>query len=70
MLAPPVAARLRTWRNFWGSRLPYCARRSFPTRLPQLACDLLDQAAGGFQGPHADADVTRLQEVVKFAAGK
>ena len=34
---------------------------------PPTGHPVREQASGGYQGPHADADVTRLQEVVKFA---
>ena len=81
-------ATLRTWRNFWGSRLPYFAAHGLPAQLPQLACNLLDEAAGlpdealpsavvgaspsswpsavAPEGPHSAADLTRLQEVVRY----
>ncbi|KOO53363.1 6-phosphogluconate dehydrogenase protein [Chrysochromulina tobinii] len=81
-------ATLRTWRNFWGSRLPYFAAHGLPAQLPQLACNLLDEAAGlpaeplpsavvgaspsswpsavAIEGPHSAADLTRLQEVVRY----
>ncbi len=64
------SATLGTWRNFWASRLPYFEARGFPARQAEFAIALLDEAAGGEGGPHAAADVTRLQEVVRYAAGR
>ena len=59
-------ATLGTWRSFWASRLPYFAARGLPAPLPRMVIALLDEASGGHGGPHANKDVTRLQEVLRF----
>ena len=64
-LAEP-SATLGTWRNFWGSRLPYFEAHGLPAAFPKFVVGLLDEA--GASGAHKDADVTRLQEVVRFGA--
>lgn len=63
-LANPTAT-LKTWRNFWASRLPYNNSHGIPSHLTNFAVQLLDDASGGMEGTHADADVTRLQEIVR-----
>lgn len=55
---------LQTSRSYWASRLPYNEARGIPSHLTHLFLDLLDEAAGGKGGPHSEADVSRLQEVV------
>ena len=64
-LAEP-SATLGTWRNFWGSRLPYFEAHGLPAAFPKFVVGLLDEA--GASGAHKDADVTRLQEVVRYGA--
>ena len=59
-------ATVGTWRNFWASRLPYLDAHALPSQLPRFVVGLLDEAAGGAGAPHADADMTRLQEVVRY----
>ena len=64
-------ATLGTWRNFWGSRVAYFEAHGMPTQLVDFVTGLLDSAigeGGGAKRPHADADVTRLQEVVRYRA--
>jgi 3-hydroxyisobutyrate dehydrogenase-like beta-hydroxyacid dehydrogenase len=61
-------ATVGTWRNFWASRLPYLDAHELPAQLPRFVVGLLDEAAGGAGGPHADADMTRLQEVVRYGS--
>lgn len=61
-----VTASLATARSFWASRLPYSERCGDPTQLTDLFVQLLDEASGGMDGPHAQADVSRLQEVVRY----
>lgn len=58
-------ATLGTWRNFWASRLPYLKANDMATRVPDMMVGLIDEAAGSNQ-EHIDADVTRLQEVVRY----
>ena len=60
----PVAT-LGTWRNFWASRLPYFVENNFPTVLVDFAVSILD-AAGARDAVRSKADMTRLQEVLKF----
>jgi len=60
----PVAT-LGTWRNFWASRLPYFVENNFPTVLVDFAVSILD-AAGASDSVRSKADMTRLQEVLKF----
>jgi len=59
---------LSTARSYWASRLPYHEARGIPTHLTQLFLDLIDEAAGGKDGPHSGADITRLQEVVRYGS--
>jgi len=58
------SATLGTWKNFWGSRLPYFDAHGFPSQLARFNVRLLEEAIGA-GGAHAKADVTRLQEVVR-----
>ena len=51
---------------FWGSRLPYFEAHGLPAAFPKFVVGLLDEA--GASGAHKDADVTRLQEVVRYGA--
>lgn len=57
---------LNTARNYWASRLAYNDRCNIPSHFTEFFIDLLDKAAGGTQGPHGEADITRLQEVVRY----
>ncbi len=57
--------KLDTLRSYWASRLPYMRERNFPDQLARFCISLLDEARGR-DGRHGDADVTRLQEVVRF----
>ena len=59
-------ATLGTWRNFWAGRLPYFDANSIPGQFARFVVGLIDQAGGG--GAHAGADLTRLQEVVRYGA--
>ena len=62
-------ATLGTWRNFWGSRVEYFKANGMPTQLVDFVTGLLDSAieqGGDGKKAHADADVTRLQEVVRY----
>eukprot|EP00928_Gymnodinium_smaydae_P032022 TRINITY_DN23311_c0_g1_i1.p1 TRINITY_DN23311_c0_g1~~TRINITY_DN23311_c0_g1_i1.p1 ORF type:complete len:332 (+),score=62.95 TRINITY_DN23311_c0_g1_i1:55-1050(+) len=61
-----VTVSLGTARNYWASRLPYCEARGIPTHLTDLFLDLLDEASGGPAGPHVEADISRLQECVRY----
>ena len=63
-----MTASLGTWRNFWGSRLPYLEVRGMNADVPRFAVAILEKASGE-HGEHADADVARLQEVT-FGRGK
>ena len=61
----PVAT-LGTWRNFWASRIPYLQNAGLPEPLlANFIIDLLDQA-GARHPDHKLADVTRLQELLRF----
>ncbi len=59
-------ATLGTWRNFWSSRLPYFDAHGIPAQFARFVVDLIDRAGGG--GVHARADLTRLQETVRYGA--
>ncbi|KAJ1459755.1 hypothetical protein M885DRAFT_510989 [Pelagophyceae sp. CCMP2097] len=60
-------ATLSTWRNFWDSRRAYFVRCGMPSQLLDFAVGLLDQA--GASDPNlGSADVTRLQEIVRYGA--
>lgn len=61
-----VTVSLSTARSYWASRLPYYESRQIPTDLTDLYLQLLDRASGGEAGPHAEADVSRMQEVVRY----
>ena len=56
---------LRTLHLFWASRLPYFEVNRIPTDLPAAMAGLYERAAGGADGAHWAADVTRLQEVMR-----
>mmetsp|Transcript_60167 Transcript_60167/g.127450 ORF Transcript_60167/g.127450 Transcript_60167/m.127450 type:complete len:325 (+) Transcript_60167:239-1213(+) len=57
---------LRTARNYWTSRLPYLESRGVPAHLTNFMVELVDEAAGGKDGSHSDADISRLQEIVSY----
>lgn len=56
---------LATVRAWWASRLPYLHARAIPDDFPALLADLAARASGGVGGPHAQADVSRMQEVMR-----
>ena len=58
-------ATLATWRNFFDSRRPYLDAIGASRVLPDFCIDVLDRA--GASGPHAGADVTRVQEVLRYS---
>ena len=60
-------ATLATWRNFWASRRPYLDAIGASRVLPDFCIDVLDRA--GASGPHAGADATRVQEVLRYNDG-
>ena len=61
----PVAT-LGTWRNFWASRLPYLEKHGLPEhKLAQFVIKLLDDA-GAQDNAYKNADITRLQEILRF----
>jgi 3-hydroxyisobutyrate dehydrogenase-like beta-hydroxyacid dehydrogenase len=53
-------ATLATWRNFFDSRRPYLERIGASQILPDFCIDVLDRAGAN------DADVTRIQEVLRY----
>ena len=63
-LRSPVAT-LSTLHSFWSSRLPYFEANAIPAAFPQMMASLCEKAAGGPEGEHWAADVTRLQEVMR-----
>ena len=60
---------LATLHNWWSSRLPYYDARGIPAEWPRFMADLTERAAGGPQGAHWDADVSRQQEVLRPPPG-
>ena len=58
-------ATLGTWRNFWASRLDYFRSLGAPTVLADFVVGLLDRA-GAADPATAGADVTRVQEVLRY----
>ena len=60
-------ATLATWRNFFDSRRPYLDAIGASRVLPDFCIDVLDRA--GANGAHAGADVTRVQEVLRYNDG-
>ena len=54
------------FRSYWASRLPYNKVHGIPSHLTNLFVDLLDDASGGREGEHSAADLSRLQEVVRY----
>lgn len=58
----------RTLHDFWSSRLPYFERHAIPADFPTFMAGLSERAAGGEGGAHWQADVTRLQEVMRPAS--
>jgi len=63
-LANPTAT-IDNWRSYWTSRLPYMRTHNLNSRVPDFAVSLLNEAAGPNQ-EHQHADITRLQEVVRY----
>ena len=63
--AETPTATLGTWRNFWASRRPYLESLGAPTVLLDFVVGLLD-AAGASDAATAGADVTRIQEVLRY----
>jgi len=57
---------LNAARSYWASRLPYNKVHGIPSHLTNLFVDLLDDASGGREGEHSAADLSRLQEVVRY----
>ena len=60
-------ATLATWRNFFDSRRPYLDAIGASRVLPDFCIDVLDRA--GASGAHGGADVTRVQEVLRYNDG-
>ena len=60
-------ATLATWRNFFDSRRPYLDKIGASRVLPDFCVDVLDRA--GASGAHGGADVTRVQEVLRYNDG-
>ena len=60
-------ATLATWRNFFDSRRPYLDAIGASRVLPDFCIDVLDRA--GASGAHSNADVTRVQEVLRYNDG-
>ena len=60
-------ATLATWRNFFDSRRPYLDKIGASRVLPDFCIDVLDRA--GASGAHGGADVTRVQEVLRYNDG-
>lgn len=60
-----VTVTLGTSRSYWAGRLPYNEAHGIPSHLTNLFVELLDGAIGA-DGNHASADLSRLQEVVRF----
>merc|ERR1712176_1095131 len=60
---------LTTARSYWASRMPYCQAHDDPTHLTDFMINMLDEAAGGKGGPHTDADISRMQEVLRYSSG-
>ena len=58
-------ATLATWRNFFDSRRPYLDKIGASRVLPDFCIDVLDRA--GASGAHGGADVTRVQEVLRYS---
>ena len=61
------SATLATWRNFFASRRPYLDKIGASRVLPDFCIDVLDRA--GASGAHGGADVTRVQEVLRYNDG-
>lgn len=59
---------LNTALSYWSGRLPYNEAHNIPSQLPRFMIELLLQAAGGSGTPHGGADLSRLQEVVRYGA--
>jgi len=57
---------LKTMRDFWASRLPYNEANGIPSAFPDFVVRLLDDAGGAPAGIHAEADLSRLQELVRY----
>jgi len=59
---------LSTARSYWASRLPYNSANKIPTHLTDFMIKLIEDAGGAPDGPHPGADLSRLQEVVRYGA--
>eukprot|EP00929_Paragymnodinium_shiwhaense_P081485 TRINITY_DN42651_c0_g1_i1.p1 TRINITY_DN42651_c0_g1~~TRINITY_DN42651_c0_g1_i1.p1 ORF type:complete len:340 (+),score=73.75 TRINITY_DN42651_c0_g1_i1:80-1021(+) len=63
-----VTVSLATSQSYWESRLPYNNANGIPSDLANLMVDLLEKASGP-EKEHAEKDVSRLQESVRYGAG-
>jgi len=56
-------------RSYWASRLPYNDAHGMPAPLTHFMVELIDQASG-VGGIHGNADLSRLQEVLRYGGNK
>ena len=65
-------ATLQTVHSFWSSRLPYFEAHGIPSDFARHMASLCERAAGGGDcggGAHWQADVSRLQEIMRRSCG-
>ena len=61
-----VTASLGVCKNYWQGRKPYSRAHGDPTMLTDFMVDLFEKASGGKDGPHSGADLSRIQEVLRY----
>ena len=65
-----VTASLGVCKNYWQGRLPYSKAHGDPSLLTDFMVDLFERASGGSGGPHAGADLSRIQEDLRHTDKK